>query len=419
MKISLSAIALFGLASAIAAPAHAKPAPLTLSQVVVRVLEKNPQLQAAGFDAQASAARIRQQSQATPWEVGVSFDRFAGTGQVSGIRSLETTLSLGRVLEMGDQPKLRGEVARQQAGLLRHRQDAERLDLLAQAATRFVAVARAQAARELALAQLALAKQTVQAVVRRQNAGKAATAERSRVEIDLARAELAREETDHFLANSRRQLAVMWGDFQPQFEQVSADLTRLSKEPDYAELEQALSANPAISQLATLERLSEARLKLARADRRPNLDLNAGVRRYNDTEDTGLMVSLRVPLGSAARAKPYEDEVVALARREPLLANDQRLALRATLFALHQELRHDRDRYETLQARIVPAAEKALADYRRGYAAGRYTLLEFTQAQEVLLQARRELIDAAADHHDNRIQIDRLIGTHLNTGDKS
>ena len=47
---------------------------------------------------------------------------------------------------------------------------------------------------------------------------------------------------------------------------------------------------------------------------------------------------------------------------------------------------------------------------------GRYSLVELTQAQETLLQARNEAINAAADHHQNRYQIDRLIGTDLTTG---
>ena len=62
------------------------------------------------------------------------------------------------------------------------------------------------------------------------------------------------------------------------------------------------------------------------------------------------------------------------------------------------------------------AAEQALGDYTRGYNAGRYSLLELTQAQETLLQARLEALDAAGDHHENRIQIDRLVGTDLVSG---
>ena len=123
-----------------------------------------------------------------------------------------------------------------------------------------------------------------------------------------------------------------------------------------------------------------------------------------------------MPIGTRKRAQPFADEATAIAKKEPLLAKNKRLALRVTLFALHQELLHDRDRFLALQDQIIPAAEKALKAYTRGYNVGRYSLVELTQAQETLLQARNEAINAAADHHQNRYQIDRLIVKDLTNG---
>lgn len=414
MRLRMGALALFWVVSATAAPTP--DSPLKLGQAIALVLENNPQLQAADFDNRAAAARVRQQSQTAPWQLGLEVDRLAGTGQARGLQAMETTLSLGRVLELGDKPRLRGDLASLQAGLLRHDQDARRLDLLAETALRFLAIARAQAEAELAARQVALIQRTRKAVERRVAVGKAPKAELSRVVIDLARARLALEETEHVIATGRRHLAVLWGAFEPGFSAVAADLTRLADEPSLASLEQALVRNPALARLATVERLADARRRLATARRTPNLDLAAGLRHFNDKDDLGLTLSLRVPLGSRGRADPYVEEARLLAEREPLLARDRRLALRATLFGLHQELLHDRDRLHTLSREIIPAAERALADYSRGYDAGRYSLLELTQAQETLLQARLEALDAATDHHQNRIQIDRLVGAGLADG---
>lgn len=414
MRLWIGAFSLIWAVGATAAPAP--NAPLTLGRAIALVLDNNPQLQAADFNAKAAAARIRQQMQGTPWQVGASLENFGGTGQADGIDQLESTLSLGRVLELGNKPALRGEIATLQAGLLRHQQDAQRLDLLAEAATRFLSIARAQQTRELAADQVTVMQRTLRAVQRRANAGKASAAEIGRAQIGLARAELASEESEHLLAIGRRQLAAMWGEFQPNFTTVKADLYRLSPDPDFATLEKALERNPALIRLATVERLADARRRLARAARRPDLDVAAGVRHYNATNDVGLTLSVRVPLGTRERAQPYEDEARELAAREPLLARDQRLALRSTLYGLFQELKHDRDRFNAMQNRVLPAAEKSLAGFSRGYAAGRYSLLEFTQSQETLLQARLELLDAAADHHETLIQIERLIGSELSYG---
>ncbi|MBZ0071122.1 MAG: TolC family protein [Gammaproteobacteria bacterium] len=390
--------------------ADASAVPLTLGEAVARVLESNPQLQAADFDARAAAERIRQQGQSTPYTVGLELENLAGSGEASGVRGLETTLSLGRVLESGGKAQRRGEVARLEAGLLRHAQDARRLDLLAETARRFLTLARVQAERELAEERVELMRRTQHAVERRHRAGKAADAERGRAQIALARAELALEETDHLLFNGRRDLAVLWGVFPPAFERVHAELVHLEAEPTFDELEQRLARNPAVAQLATAERLAEARRQLAHTRARPDVEAQAGVRHLNASDDVGLVLSLRLPLGSAGRAAAYEAEAAALAAREPLLAQDRRLALRAALSSLHQELLHARDRLEAYQERILPAARKVLDDYSQGYAAGRYSLLELSAAQESLLEARLEVLSAAVEYHAARIEIDRLIG---------
>lgn len=388
----------------------AADAALSLNQAVARVLDGNPQLQAADFDTHAAAQRIRQQRLGTSYELGLQLENFAGSGAASGSDELETTLSLSRVLELGGKPARRGEVARLEAGLLRHDQDAQRLELLAETARRFLALARAQAEQELARERLALHERTLRAVERRQAFGKATAAERARAGIELARAELDLEEYTHRLDTGRRRLAVLWGGFDADFSHVAADLTRLDPEPDFAALDGALDANPAIARLATAERLAAARALLVRSRGRPDPQLGAGLRHFNASGDVGLVLSLRMPLGSAGRAAPYADEAAALAAREPLLAQDRRLAVRVTLYDLHQELLHARERFETYRDRIVPTAAAAQQAYAEGYAAGRHSLLELNAAQSGLLEARREQLAAATDHHAARIEIDRLVG---------
>lgn len=416
MRFRIGVLSLVGALSAAVVSAETSQAALSLSQAIARVLESNPQLQAADFDTRAAAERIRQQSQSPPYTVGVDLENFAGGGDHSGVDGLETTLSLGRVLELGDKARARGDVATLEAGLLRHDQDAQRLDLLAETARRFLALARTQAERGIAEQRVALMQRTAQSVDQRYRLGKAPAAERSRTQIDLARAELFLEETEHRLGNGRHRLAVMWGVFEPDFQAVQADVFRLAAEPEFAVLDQALERNPALVRLATLERLAEARSALAQARTRPDPELSAGVRHLNQSDDVGMVLSLRMPLGSAGRAAAHIGEAQALAAREPLLAQDRHLALRATLYGLHQELRHARDRYETYAKRVIPAAEQAVADYSEGYAAGRYSLLELSAAQTTLLEARSEALSAAIEHHAARIEIDRLVGAEPEKG---
>lgn len=410
MRFLIKAYALIWAFSATASSQALGKPPLSLNEAIASVLESNPQLQAADFDTQAAAARIRQQSQPTPWKLGVELENLGGTSEVKGIQRMETTLSLGRILELGNKPQLRGELARVQATLLANEQDAQRLDLLAETLMRFHRIAQVQALQRLAEERVVLKQRTLKTVDRHFKLGKAPKAERSRAEIDLARAELELEETEHQFAVARRNLATLWGEFSPDFQSVEADLYQLESVPDQASLERLVEKNPSLVLFATQQRLAEARVRLAEATREPDIEMSGGIRHLNGSDDFGLLFSVRVPLGSRNRATPWLEETAALSAREPLLALDKRLALRATLFGLRQELIHNRDVINALQDRIIPAAQSALADYNRGYVAGRYSLLELTQSQSTLLQARIEALNAAFNYQRNRTEIDRLTG---------
>ena len=412
MRFLIGVCTLIWAVSAIAAPTASKR-PLTLTLAIASVLENNPQLQAANFDNQAAAARIRQEAQEPPWEMTLELENLAGTGESKRIRNLETSLSLARVLELGNKAQLRGNLAQTRATLLRNEQDAQRLDLLAETVKRFLRIAHVQAKQALAKERVDLEQRTLKVVNRRFQIGKAPKAERSQALINLAKAELELEESDHLLASARRNLSILWGELIPGFRQVELDLYHMPAVPDLSTLEQLVEQNPSLVRFATQQRLAEARLRLAKASRQPDIELQGGLRHFNGPDDLGLLFSLRVPLGNRKRADPLVDEAIGLSSREPLLTENKRLALRATLFELSQELIHNRDVIDMLQERIIPAAKSALADYNQGYAAGRYSLLELTQAQDLLLQARFEALNAAVDYHYNRTEVDRLTGAAL------
>lgn len=399
------------------AAAPAGSGALTLDEVVERVLEGSPGLKAAAYDMQAAAARVDTALQAPPLRASLELENFAGTGNdTERLDALEATLSLGRVLETGGKSHLRGEFARQKADFLRNEQDAERLDVLAEAARRFLQVVSDQERLHIAEDATELAERTQAIVDQRVNVGKTPTAERSKARIAYAQAELDLEHAHHQLASSRLSLATTWGDTEPLFGKARADLFELPAVESFAQLASHLERNPDLVVLATAERVSEAREQLARASRKPDVEVSAGVRYLNRPDEGALVVQATVPLGTRRRAGPGIEEAHARHQREPLLLEQRRLELFSTLFSLHQELLHARILAETLRNRIIPEAQRALNDYEKGYAAGRYSFLELADAQRSLLEAQDESISAAGDYHRYRIEIDRLTGGTLIAG---
>ena len=389
---------------------------LTLDEALVAVLENNPMLLAGDYRAQAAAARIRQAQQSTPVQVKLELENFAGSGQFSGDDLLEATLSLGKVLELGNKAGLRGEIARNEATLLGNEKDAERLDLLAEAARRFIHVVVDQERLKIARDKLVLAKRTAAIVGERVSVGKSPDTERRRVRIAVARAEMELEHAEHELATSRLKLATQWGHTEANFSSAKASLSALDPVGSFEELAQLLDRNPDLTRYASEQRLAESRLRLAQSRRKMNVEFSGGIRYFNITDDSALVLSASIPLGSASRATPGIESARLLSDQHPLLYRLRQLKLHASLYEIYQELSHAFSASRTLREQVVPEAELALRDYEKGYRSGRYSLLELSDAQKTLLDARLESVMTAADFHNYRIEIERLTGQAMAKG---
>ena len=389
---------------------------LTLDQAIVNVLENNPSLRAADYEAKAAAARIRAARLTPAFRTSIQLENFAGSGIFSGSDLLESTLSLSKVLELGDKAKLRGDVAHNKAMILRNEQDAMRLDLLADTTKRFLQIVTDQERLVIAQDSLELAERTYDYIELRVNAGKLPNVELERARIVLAKKKLELERASYTLTTSRLKLATLWGETQIQFSTADANLFGIEQAEPFETLVQLLERNPDLVRFATENRLAETRIQLARSRNKADMEIAGGVRHFNLTDDTGLVMSLNIPLGNRSRAAPRVDEAEMQSLRNPYDLEQRRLELYATLFEVHHELKHAIEAESTYRKTIIPLAESTLKDYEKGYAAGRYSLLELNVAQRILLDSRLEHVIAAADYHRYRIEIDRLTGAGLSTG---
>jgi cobalt-zinc-cadmium efflux system outer membrane protein len=393
---------------------------LTMKHAITNVLEHSPAIKAADYELKAAAARIRTAKLSPAYRGSIELENFAGSGLHSGSDALETTLSLSKVLELGDKAKMRGDVSHNKAMLLRNEQDSRRLDLLAETAKRFIEVITDQHRLVNAYDSIDIVKRTKQIVEKRVKAGKSPTAELRRTKIKLSRSELKLKHARHKLEATRLKLAILWGEMPPAQSQLSfttadAELFKLEQLAPFESLITLLERNPDLVRFATEERLSQSRTLLARSTAQSDIEISGGMRHFNATDDTALVLSLNVPFGSSSRATSNIKEAEMVALQGPHIYQQQRLKLYSTLFELHHESKHAFDAVTALRETIIPQAELALQDYEKGYAAGRYSFLELTEAQQLLVDLKLEKVVAASDYHRYRIEIDRLTGAGLST----
>ena len=161
------------------------------------------------------------------------------------------------------------------------------------------------------------------------------------------------------------------------------------------------------------QRLDEAELELARARSRPSWHVSGGLRRYESTDDFGLVGGLTVPLPIRNRNQGQIAEARAGIARTQAEMTASRVRIETMLFVLYQELNHNLQLAGRLTADVIPRLEQALDDTRRAYEIGRYPYSEWRVVQGELLAANNELLEASVDAHRIVIEIERLTGVPL------
>jgi cobalt-zinc-cadmium efflux system outer membrane protein len=297
--------------------------------------------------------------------------------------------------------------------LLETERAAAQLDVLAEVTRRFIHVARDQEQLKLTGRATELARETTLATEVRAAAARAPEAELRRARVTLARAEIEQEHAEHELLASRRALAAMWGERDAQFGPVAADLYALPVVEAFETLVGRLERSPDFLHFVSAARLRDAEVRLAEARARSDLQLSAGIRRLEETGDHAFVFGVSMPLGRGARAQGSVAEAQALRAQSDAEREAHAVRVAAQLFAIHQELRHAVTEASTLRTSVVPEMEAALAATREAFEQGRYSYLEWVDAQRELVAVERALIEASADAHLYYAEIERLTGEPL------
>jgi cobalt-zinc-cadmium efflux system outer membrane protein len=87
--------------------------------------------------------------------------------------------------------------------------------------------------------------------------------------------------------------------------------------------------------------------------------------------------------------------------------------INAELFGIYQELRHAIAEAGILRTSVLPEMEAALAATRVAFEQGRYSFLEWVDAQRALIEVERALTEASANTHLFTAEIERLTSEPL------
>ncbi|MGD9584642.1 MAG: TolC family protein [Lysobacterales bacterium] len=389
--------------------------PLRLEDAVARALASNPSLTAEAAQLQAVQARSQRESLPPAFTIGGEVANVAGNGSLQGVDSAETTLSIGRVIELGGKRAARQMLGKAEVREQQHRAATLRIELSSLTASRFIAVLAKQQRLEYAEDRVRQSDRTRGEVAAWVTAARNPETDLQAAELALAEAELDRETAEHELASARMTLAASWGALTPDFGALAGDLQTLPTVEPFETLALRLATTPDLWASRLQADTIAARRRAAAAGAQPDLSLNLGVRRFEAFNDQGLVMSIALPLGNRLRSgysvTQADAELAAVeARREAA-----RFERHQALFERYQEFRHARTEVESLRARMLPIAERALATTRHGFEAGRLSFLALAQAQKTLFELREREIAAASRYHLLFTEVKRLTASAQET----
>lgn len=394
----------FAIGAAVGSPA------LDLRTVLARTLEESPALDVFPYRERAADALIVQAGLRPNPELSVELENVVGTGLYSGFDRAEATFALSQVIELGGKRERRTLLAEMNRELAGADYEVARIEVLAEAAQRFISVALGQALLKTAQLEERLAERALTVAERRAESGRASPIDESRARIAIVQATIAKSRAQRELASARIRLAASWGETNPTFGDVRADLFRFPEVPPFEFLRARLDDAPTLGRFLTLERVRAAELRLAESSGRQDARVGIGLRRFEESGESAVTLQFSMPLPfsdrnqgriSAARA---EWEMTDAERRQA------RIAIHASLFEIHQELQHARAEAAALQEVALPEAQQALERIESGYEEGRFSYLDLIEARRQRLGIERAAIEAASSFHRLLLELERLTG---------
>lgn len=331
---------------------------------------------------------------------------------VDAERRREWNAGLSQSIEIAGQQAHRRESASAALAALRLEISALRHQQRADVGQRFYRVLALQQRFDLEVLAAQLFADTAQAVERRRAAG-----EDTRLDANVALVESERAQNqvaliEENLVDARSALAQPLQLSAGQLPRVSGDLEPAPLPYTESELMERAISQPRLQALALRQQSAQARLKLERALRYPDITVGINVGREGaaDTRERLATLSVSLPLPFFKRNASGIGAATTEAERTAIDRQSAEREVPASIHALWLRLQSLQQRVGRLQRTVVPTLATNERLTAKSLSAGQIGLLELIVTSRQAIDARRDLVDAQLDYHITRLSLEALAG---------
>lgn len=385
---------------------------ITLDWALQQTLTHNAELAAYPYRLRQAEALVEQAGVRPSPELGLSVENAYGSGEYSSLDAAEISLTLSQTVELGGKRQQR----LQYAGAEMLQQEAEyqltRLDVLAETSRRYYQLLALQAKLKVNQQRQVDEAGALKSIKQRARAGAIGQADVAKMALRQAHSQDEGRLLQNAQLLAKLRLAAMWqGD--GRFDSVAGDLSQLPAIPDRAQVAASVEQSPTLLNQLALQRMSDANLKLAKAEGRSDITVGLGLRQFEASDDQALLLDFSMPL---AFSNPNRSRIKA-AQAEVELNSAQQLVLRRqlqlSLLELRQQLVGSQEQAQRLQQTLLPLAQTLLSETRIGYRQGRYSVLQWVDAQAELFSVEQQLIDSQQQSFEQLLELERITGTSM------
>jgi len=385
---------------------------LSFSEVINKTLSNNPELKSFTHQYAASEGKIKQSTLPTRKELNLNVEDFAGSNELAGISGMQTTLSVSWVME-NELLSSRYNLAKSSQGMIASNEKIKRLALANETAKLFINALALQEQVNVINDAIKLSESAVNEINKRVSAGKTFQADLLRAEAELAQQKLIAEDLNHEIQIAYKSLAAQWGEQSLNEAVLTGSLEINNKPISYESLKHQLNKNPRITQLATIERINEAKIDLAIAENKPRWKFMTGLRRNERTDDMSLVAGFTRPIGVKNRSSAKVAELKANMSQQISQYESLKITLQTSLYGFYQLMMHNSHLAEKLSGEIIPKLKAAQVKTKEAYLIGRYGYLDLKNVQDDLIDAQLTLLEARLNFHLNKIEIEAITGSQL------
>ncbi|MBW2194022.1 MAG: TolC family protein [Deltaproteobacteria bacterium] len=382
---------------------------ITLDWAIDAAIDRHPSLAATWYEIKSRQGEVRQAGILPNPRLFGEIEEFGGTGDYSSTNVMSSKIGISQEVLLGGKIGKGVHEAKAAVGIAELEHQAKIIKVRAVVERRFLDVFILQERLDFQKKELALIEKTHDVVGKRVKVGDTAPLDLTRSQVELVSARIAVEQTRKEFEASRYVLAESWGAKYPAFSSVSGQYNTAFGFTEQG-LKVDLQQGPAWLLLEKQVTRAEAVLDLAKAQRIPDIEVEGGVKYFNESNDHAYFLGMSVPLPLFDRNQGGIAEAKASQQKAHYEKTAGFLALHMELQKVWRKFVSTQQAFQSFEAEVLPASQNAFESITKAYKAGEVGVLGLLDAQRTWVEARNIFLDLLYELEKNRIEIKQLIG---------